>query len=102
MALLIDKSLQNRYALQNVGLIDRAVRVIVGLGMIGFWFFYPVESVNIWLAVLALLGVFPLLSGIIGWCPVYAIFHTKSCGTDEKNSCGTFPDQLDHLIHHRH
>lgn len=98
MVQLIDKSLQHSNALQNIGLIDRTVRVLVGLGMIGVWFFYPIESVNIWLAMLPLLGILPLLSGILGWCPVYAMFHTKSCGTDKHNTCGTFPDQLDHMI----
>ena len=101
MVQLIDKSLQNGNALQNIGLIDRSVRVIVGLAMISAWFFYPVESVSLWFAILPLLGVFPLLSGILGWCPTYAIFHTKSCGTDKRNSCGTLPDQLDHMIHPR-
>jgi hypothetical protein len=101
MVQLIDKSLQNKNALQNIGLIDRSVRIIVGLAMISTWFFYPVESVNLWFAALPLLGVFPLLSGILGWCPVYALFHTKSCGTDNRNSCGTLPDQLDHMIHRR-
>jgi hypothetical protein len=101
MVQLIDKSLQNKNALQNIGLIDRSVRIIVGLAMTSTWFFYPVESVNLWFVALPLLGVFPLLSGILGWCPVYALFHTKSCGTDNRNSCGTMPDQLDHMIHRR-
>lgn len=99
MVQLIDKSLRSSNALQNIGLIDRLVRIGVGAGMIGVWFFYPVEIVSMWFAVLPLLGVFPILSGIIGWCPAYAMFHTKSCGTDEHNSCGTMPDQLNHMIH---
>jgi hypothetical protein len=102
MPQLIDKSLQNRYVLQNVGLFDRIIRVVVGLAMIGFWFFYPVESVNIWLALLALVGIYPLLSGILGWCPIYAMLHTKTCGSDEHNSCGTFPDQVEHMMNDRH
>jgi hypothetical protein len=101
MVQLIDKSLQNKHALQNIGLIDRTVRVIVGLAMISVWFIYPVESVSLWFALLPLLGVFPLLSGILGWCPTYAFFRTKSCGTDKHNTCGTFPDQLDHMINPR-
>jgi Inner membrane protein YgaP-like, transmembrane domain len=99
MVQLIDKSLQNSNALQNIGLIDRMVRIIVGSAMISTWFFYPVESVSLWFAALPLLGVLPLLSGILGWCPTYAMFHTKSCGTDEHNSCGTIPDQVEHMIH---
>ena len=102
MVAFLDKSLQNQSnALQNIGIIDRTVRIIVGSAMIGVWFVYPIATVNIWFALLPLLGVFPLLTGILGWCPTYALLHTKSCGTDKRNNCGTFPDQLDHLIHPR-
>lgn len=98
MVQLIDKSLRNSNVLQNIGLIDRTVRIIVGLAMISVWFFYPIESVNLWFAALPLLGVLPLLSGILGWCPVYAMFHTKSCGTDKYNTCGPITDQLNHMV----
>jgi hypothetical protein len=100
MTQFLDKSLQNQtYALQNIGIIDRTVRLVVGSIMIGAWFIYPVDTFTMWSALLPLLGVFPLLTGILGWCPTYAVFHTKSCGTDKRNNCGTFPDQLDHLFH---
>lgn len=98
----LDKSLQTSHRLQNIGIIDRFVRVFVGSFMIGVGFFYPMDSMSIWLAVLPLAGIIPLLSGILGWCPVYALFHTKSCGMDANNPCSTFPDQLLHLFgHHR-
>ena len=98
MVQFIDKSLQTPNALQNIGLIDRGVRVLVGAGLIGVWLFYPMETVNLWFAALPLFGVLPLLSGILGWCPVYALFQTKSCGMDERNVCSTAPDQLLHLL----
>lgn len=98
MKQFIDKSLQTTYRLQNMGVIDRIIRVFVGAFMIGVGFFYPIESMNIWFALLPLLGAIPLLSGILGWCPVYALFHTKSCGRDASNPCSTFPDQLLHLF----
>lgn len=96
---LIDTNLQHPNALQNIGIIDRTVRILVGLAMISVWFFYPMTSLNLSIALLALLGVAPLLSGILGWCPVHAMFKTKSCGTDDRNTCGTYPDQLNHLLH---
>lgn len=96
---LYDKSLHNPNALQNIGIIDRVTRILVGSVMIGVWFVYPIASVSMWFALLPLLGVFPLITGMLGWCPTYAMLKTKSCGTDKRNSCGTFPDQLDHLIH---
>ena len=58
MVQLIDKSLQLKNAIQNIGLIDRVVRMLVGIAMISTWFFYPVDSVNTWFAILPLLGVF--------------------------------------------
>jgi hypothetical protein len=98
MISLIDKTLQTPHALQNIGIIDRTVRIIVGLAMVSVWLFYPITSLTLWIALLPLLGVVPLLTGILGWCPVYAMFHTKSCGVDERNTCGTYPDQLNHLM----
>lgn len=94
----VDKSLSNPFALQNIGIIDRTARVIVGTAMIGSWFVFDIASVSMWFALLPLLGIVPLMTGMLGWCPVYGMFHTKSCGSDKRNSCGTFPDQLDHLI----
>jgi len=99
MVQLIDKSLQNKNALQNIGLIDRSVRILVGAGMVSTMFFYPFESVTLWLAIVPLVGIFPLLSGIIGWCPTYAMFHKKSGRIDKHNSCGTMTDQRHHRIH---
>jgi len=98
MVQLIDKSLQNSNALQNIGLIDRSIRVIIGLAMMSVLFIYPAQSISSWFVLFPLLGVIPLLSGVLGWCPVHAAFHTKSCGMDEHNSCGTLPDQLEHMM----
>jgi hypothetical protein len=73
-----DKSLQNSDALQNIGPVDRAARIIIGFVMIAPMFFYEMETVNIWLAMSALLSVYPVLSGMVGWCPTYAIFERKN------------------------
>jgi hypothetical protein len=97
-----DKSLQNTDVLQNIGAIDRTARFFIGFVMIGPMFFYEIETVNIWLAMSALLGIFPVLSGIVGWCPAYAIFGTRSCGTDEHNACGTLPFQFGRLFRLSH
>ena len=96
-----NKSIQKHpYAPQNIGIIDRVSRVSVGLVLICIWFIfpYPIYADSVWFALLPFLGVAPVVTGIIGWCPTYAIFKTKSCGTGKRNNCGTFPDQLDHLL----
>lgn len=99
MVQFIDKSLQNENALQNIGAIDRSFRIIVGAGLIGTWMFLDFSTVNMWLAVLPLVGALMCLSGILGWCPMYALFSTKSCGLDSNNPCGTLPYQLSKLFH---
>lgn len=99
MMQIIDKSLQHRYPLQNISAIDRTARIVIGMILIGAPFFMEVNAVNIWFVLLPLAGIVPLLSGIIGWCPVHAFFHTRSCGTDKHNTCGTLPFQLQRLFH---
>jgi len=99
MVQLIDKTLQHKHPLQNISAIDRTSRIIIGMALIGVWFVVDFNSINIWLALLPLIGIIPLLSGIIGWCPVHAMFNTRSCGTDSHNECGTFPYQVSRLFH---
>ncbi|MEA3273861.1 MAG: DUF2892 domain-containing protein [Pseudomonadota bacterium] len=48
---------------KNVGGIDRILRILAGLALIG-WGFY---AQNWWGAI----GAVPLLTGLIGWCPMY-------------------------------
>lgn len=58
----------------NVGGIDRALRIIVGLVVIG----WGVYAQNWWGAI----GLIPLLTGVIGWCPAYLPFGLSSCKTE--------------------
>ena len=57
---------------QNVGGIDRVLRVIVGIGLISLVFVGP-QTVWGWI------GVVPLGTAIIGWCPPYALLGISSC-----------------------
>jgi hypothetical protein len=98
MVQFIDKSLQKN-ALQNIGAIDRGFRMVVGAGLIVSWMLMDFAAVSLWLAIMPLVGAIMCLSGIIGWCPVYALFNTKSCGVDSNNPCGTLPYQLSKLFH---
>lgn len=62
--------------MKNSGGIDRIIRIIVGLAIIG-WGFY---AKNWWGAV----GAVPLLTGLIGWCPAYTLFGIKTCSVSKK------------------
>lgn len=57
---------------QNEGTIDRALRIIVGLGLIALVFVGPQTPWG-WL------GVVPLLTGLIGYCPAYSLLGIRTC-----------------------
>ena len=56
----------------NVGGIDRTLRIIVGLALI----VWALTSGPIW----AWIGIVPVATGIIGFCPLYPIFGISTCG----------------------
>jgi len=58
---------------KNVGGIDRNLRIIVGLAIIA----WGVYAQNWWGAI----GLIPLMTGLIGWCPPYAILGLNTCKT---------------------
>ncbi len=59
---------------QNVGGIDRILRIVVGLALIGLAL---LGQIGWW----GYIGVVPLLTGVIGWCPAYLPFGIKTCKT---------------------
>lgn len=56
----------------NEGTIDRALRVIAGLVLIGL---AASGTVGVW----GWIGVLPLVTGLVGICPAYAIFGISTC-----------------------
>lgn len=57
---------------KNVGGVDRAVRIVAGLGILSLAFIGPQTA---W----GYLGLVLLATGIIGWCPAYLPFGIKTC-----------------------
>ena len=57
---------------KNVGGIDRTLRIVIGLVLIGL---AASSTVGWW----GYLGVVPLLTGLIGWCPPYALLGWNTC-----------------------
>ena len=61
----------------NVGGIDRVLRIVVGLGLLAAFFLFPASNLH-WLF---LIGIVPLATGLMGWCPAYSIFGMNTCAT---------------------
>jgi hypothetical protein len=63
---------------KNVGSIDRGIRIIAGAALLGL-----AATGNMW----GLIGIVPLLTGILGWCPPYQMLGINTnCGCS-KNDC---------------
>ena len=56
----------------NVGGIDKILRILVGIALIVMAY---MNVVGVW----GYIGVVPLLTGLIGWCPVYPLLGISSC-----------------------
>jgi len=56
----------------NIGSVDRWVRVIVGLALIAL---AATGTTGAW----AYLGIVPLATGLMRFCPVYGLFGMNTC-----------------------
>jgi hypothetical protein len=57
---------------RNEGAVDRVLRVVVGLAVLSLVFVGPQTP---W----AWLGLVPLLTGLVGVCPVYSLLGIRTC-----------------------
>ncbi len=61
---------------KNVGTVDRVIRVVLGLAIIGAGVYY-----QSWWGVI---GIVPLATAAIGTCPAYLPFGMSTCKLKEK------------------
>lgn len=59
----------------NVGGIDRVLRIVVGLALLA-GFFLNADATYRWAY---LIGIVPLITGLMGSCPAYALFGLNTC-----------------------
>ncbi len=57
---------------KNIGSVERIVRIIAGIGILSLAFIGPKSP---W----AYLGIVPLVTGLVGWCPPYALLGVSTC-----------------------
>lgn len=56
----------------NVGGIDKILRIVVGGGLIG-------ATVAGLLPAWGYIGIVPLATGLMGWCPLYPLLGMSTC-----------------------
>ena len=63
--------------MKNEGNLDRVLRVVGGLLLIGL---AATDTVGVW----GYIGVVPLLTGAIGTCPLYSILGLNTCPMNQR------------------
>ena len=61
---------------RNEGTIDRVLRIIVGAILIALVFVGPQTPWG-WI------GVIPLVTGFVGWCPAYRLLGLRTCPVEK-------------------
>ncbi len=59
---------------KNVGTLDRTLRIIAGLALIALT---VTGTIGVW----GWIGIVPLGTALIGWCPAYTLLGIKTCKT---------------------
>ena len=57
----------------NAGGLDRALRIVAGLALVGL---AATGTVGAW----GFIGVVPILTGAVGFCPAYTLLGVNTCG----------------------
>ncbi|MFZ5641359.1 MAG: YgaP family membrane protein [Bacillota bacterium] len=80
--------------MKNEGTIDRLIRVLVGIGLLVFFFlgegstkYFGLIGVALLMAFflegsvrnIYLIGLIPLATAVINWCPIYSLLGIKTC-----------------------
>jgi hypothetical protein len=60
----------------NVGGIDKILRILAGIALIA----WALLGGPVW----AWIGVVPLATGLLGWCPAYSLLGMNTCPLGKK------------------
>ncbi len=56
---------------KNIGSLDRTIRIVVGIGLIGL----ALMGATPW----GWVGIIPLGTALMGWCPLYRVLGIHTC-----------------------
>ncbi len=65
----------------NVGSADKIVRIVVGIGLLSLFFILEGN-----MRFLGLIGIVPIATALMGWCPLYSVLGLSTCPLTEKKS----------------
>jgi hypothetical protein len=57
---------------KNTGTLDRTLRIVAGLALIAL---AGTGTIGAW----GWIGLVPLATGLLGWCPAYGLFRVNTC-----------------------
>ena len=60
--------------MKNVGSVDKAIRIVLGLALLGYAFLG--QGPYHWFG---LVGIVAIGTALIGWCPLYTVLGIKTC-----------------------
>ena len=60
----------------NVGNTDKVIRIIVGVCILSLLFLLKGDA-----RLLGLIGIVPLATGLVGYCPLYSMLGLNTCST---------------------
>lgn len=73
----MELAMLDKLLVRNEGRLDRSLRVLLGAGLISLVFFGPQTGWG-WV------GLIPLVTGLIGSCPIYRLFGIATCPLDQR------------------
>jgi hypothetical protein len=60
---------------KNEGTVDRALRVVAGVALLVIGFAVVGGTAG---TIMGIVGLVPLLTGLVGWCPLYSVFGIRT------------------------
>lgn len=61
----------------NEHTVDRAIRIVLGIALLSLTVVGPKSLYG-------LIGIIPLVTGIVGFCPLYRIIGVSTCAAPQK------------------
>lgn len=61
---------------KNMGSLDRGLRIVAGLALLAFAFAGPADIAWKWVGYI---GIVPIVTSLVGWCPAYTLLGIKTC-----------------------